>query len=166
MGTDRRLRVLALVDPMSAGAFDYSTDVEYESMRKALETFLGVTVDIEGDVPPQDLSGRSFDAYVIDYGGMGLGCEDLTISVIRAFAKAADEHPGKPFIVYSSFSVMYYEFIVKEELDAKQENVFFWVGFRELFDEDAEVVRLQQWLGIEDAKPEVHKLVTPGRGDS
>ena len=162
MGTDRRLRIAALVDPMSAGIYNYDTEEEYADMKSRFELLFYVEVDLDTDVLPDQLSGRSFDAYVIDYGGMGYGCADTALSVVREFARAAYDHPGKPFVVYSTFTANMYRDLVTEELGEQPNNVFVMTGAR--FDD--EVDRLQQWLGIEDAKPKVHKLVTPGREDS
>lgn len=161
MGTDRRLRIAALVDPMSASVYDYDTEKEYADMKSFFELLFDVEVDLDSDILPDQLSGRSFDMYVIDYGGMGYGLAETAFSVLREFARASSDYPGKPFVVYSTFTANMYRDLVTEELGEQPANVFVAAGTRF----DNEVDRLQQWLGINDpaGDPTAHRLVTPGR---
>jgi hypothetical protein len=141
---NKPLRVLAMVDCASSSLYDYDTGREYDDMDCMLSLNLGLPVKVVRDTPPGSLSQSAFDMYVFDYGGMLPGSEDFTASLYRDFIRAADDHPGAAFVLYSRFSERWYSELVRSENPelSGQENVFF-AGTPDCWDD------VREWLSIE-----------------
>lgn len=136
------LIVLACVDPMSAGIYDYDTDKEYEAMKEHLEDILEMPIEMTTNVYPHDLGNRKFDLYVFDYGGMLWGCQDTVVDLHREFIKQAEDHPNSAFLIYSVFSSRWYNEIIEDEFDTKsQPNVILHHDYS-----DSYLEKLQNWF--------------------
>lgn len=121
------MKICALVDPMGTSFQEPKEEYEEIKQRFCEELCLEPNeVTLVPDVMPHTLSGISTDAYVIDYGGMLSGVDDLVRSIFREFIKQVEDKPNTLFIIWSTFSFRWYKELIEDENpDLKAPNVAF-----------------------------------------
>jgi hypothetical protein len=110
------IKICALVDPMATRMQDQ--DAEYADIKETFCDRLELSQDevvLVTDVHPHKLRGMFTDVYVIDYGGMMPGCDDLVAGIFRSLIEQVEEKPNTLFIIWSTFSSRWYQDIVEEE---------------------------------------------------
>jgi hypothetical protein len=110
------MKICALVDPF--GTSQQEPEDEYAEIKNDFCEILGLDpnkVTFLTDVMPHKLQGTSVDAYVIDYGGMMPGSEDLVRSIFREVINQIEDKPNTLFIIWSKFSFDWYQELIKEE---------------------------------------------------
>ena len=116
-------------DPMASMAYDNDQSKEYDAIEAELtKLFPKFSLSFKRDVLPHDLANENCDLYLFDYGGMLPGCTDMIVSLYRSFIQQAEDHPNTVFLLYSSFSVHWYEDLMTAECAEMGElhNVVFY----------------------------------------
>ena len=110
------MKICALVD-VTASSFQ-SQEEEYAEIKERFCEELRLDsnkITFLMDVMPHKLQGMSTDVYVIDYGGMWPGSEDMTRHIFREFINQVDNKPNTLFVVWSTFSFQWYQELIEEE---------------------------------------------------
>ena len=104
----RHIKIILCTDPMSSMIYDNDQDKEYDAIEQELKEILpNFKITFVRNIFPHQLANENFDVYLFDFGGMLPGCEDMIRQV--------EDHPNSAFILYSSFSVRWYEDCMADE---------------------------------------------------
>lgn len=116
------MKICSLVDPM--GTFDITPEDEYRQIKERLQDIFPEKFFYSTDVFPHQLENQKVDIYIIDFGGMLPGCEDMIRSNFRELVKQIDEKQSTLFIIWSAMTVKWYEQVIYDiEPNLKQPNV-------------------------------------------
>jgi hypothetical protein len=119
---------------------------EYAEIKKIFCQELGLNpeeITFVPEVMPHKLQGMSTDIYVIDYGGMLPGSDDLIRSIFRDVIRLIEDRPNTLFVIWSQFSMNWYRELVKEE---SPELVAPNVIFMPHVDLEDEWERIRRWF--------------------
>lgn len=98
---------------------DLDKQSDYEDIETQMSMLLSrakVKIKFNRNVPPWELLSRNCDIYVIDYGGIAVqGARDTAMSVIGSMFKPIEEKPNTLFIVWTDFTVGFYEELIEQD---------------------------------------------------
>jgi hypothetical protein len=136
------MKICALVDPMTSSL--QTQEEEYAEIKEWFCNELRLDpneITFLTDVMPHKLQGMSPDVYVIDYGGMMPGADDLVRHIFRDVIEQIDNKPNTLFVIWSQLSFSWYkELIEQESPELIAPNVVFamaddgWDRIRKWFD--------------------------------
>jgi hypothetical protein len=101
------------------------------------------------------------DLFVLDYGGMLPGADDMVRHQIRNAIKWAEDHPGKLLYLYTDFTRRWYQWEFDENFSGL-DNIVYRFAHDHLGDEVEAKIRL--WFGLEKIDRKIKgELKVPGR---
>jgi len=107
------------------------------------------------------VTGTPMDLFVLDYGGVLPGADDMVRSQIRTAIKWAEDHPGKLLYLYTDFTRNWYEREYDETFGGHENIVY---RFRNDHLEDEVEAKIRQWFGLEKIERKLDgTLKVPGR---
>jgi len=134
------------VDFMGTDGMEMEGEMDYiQTMFK--DYFPDIEFLFKRNMTPDNLKQTPVDLYVFDWGGVMPGCDALTEDIYNALVEQIGEKPNTLFVIWSSFSKMYYEDelerVFPNEEDKKFHNVVMRGGVDES-DEFWEAIKL--WI--------------------
>jgi hypothetical protein len=145
------------------GTNNQTPEEEYVQIKKDMSKIIGPDFIYKTDVFPQNLKNDPVDFYIIDYGGIGPGCEDTIISLYHSLLEQIENKPNTLFIIWSSFTQRWY----KEAIESSDYNITnFNVVYYGDVSEEAEQ-RIKNWCeaGAAYVEPPLKaNIIKPIRG--
>lgn len=117
MGEPKNLKIPMLVDFMASELAD--AEDEYNDIRGYMtELFPDCELVFTSDVfmhVLREMADIDWDVFVMDWGGVLPGCEDLTRSIYKTLLYLIREKEDKLFIMWSAHTEAYYKEAIEEE---------------------------------------------------
>jgi hypothetical protein len=113
LGDGGEKSVYLCVDLMGCG--DMSQEDEYLEIEKTFTSLFPNKFVFKQNIFPHALKNDVCDIYVFDFGGIGMGCQDIADSHFRELITQIEDHQNILFVIWSGFTYERYMDFVREE---------------------------------------------------